>query len=101
VPRRSLNVVALLDVFEDEESVHVVMELCRGGELLSAINSRHYSERTVRAAGRRTRTAAITTPGSCEALLTGPWLPALSPQVASYMRAVLRTLAQCHAAHIL
>jgi serine/threonine protein kinase len=54
-------------VYEDDEHVHIVMELCRGGELSFAIGQRHYSERTV----------------------------------ASYMRAVLRTLAQCHAAHIL
>ncbi|KAG2453493.1 hypothetical protein HYH02_001713 [Chlamydomonas schloesseri] len=63
----SLNIVKLEDVYEDEDNVHVVMELCAGGELWHRIGDRHYSERTV----------------------------------ASFMRAVLRTLAQCHAQHIL
>jgi calcium-dependent protein kinase len=47
--RSQLNVVALEDVFEDEGSVHVVMELCKGGELLHNLGKRHYSEGTVRA----------------------------------------------------
>ncbi|KAG2498875.1 hypothetical protein HYH03_003067 [Edaphochlamys debaryana] len=63
----SLNIVKLEDVYEDEEHVHVIMELCKGGELWHRIGDAHYSERTV----------------------------------ASFMRAVLRTLAQCHAQHIL
>ncbi|EFJ45485.1 hypothetical protein VOLCADRAFT_105941 [Volvox carteri f. nagariensis] len=63
----SLNIVKLEDVYEDDEHVHIVMELCRGGELWHRIGDSHYSERTV----------------------------------ASFMRAVLRTLAQCHAQNIL
>ncbi|GFH12462.1 protein kinase domain-containing protein, partial [Haematococcus lacustris] len=55
------------EVVEDSSQVHIVMELCRGGELLQRIGKHHYSERTV----------------------------------ASYMRAVLRTLAQCHHHRIL
>jgi calcium-dependent protein kinase len=43
----SLNVVRLVDVFEDEHSVYVVQELCKGGELWHRIGERHYSERTV------------------------------------------------------
>ncbi|GIL43935.1 hypothetical protein Vafri_1520 [Volvox africanus] len=65
--RGTLNVVFLEDVFEDKDAVHLVMEWCKGGELLQRINTRHYSERTA----------------------------------ASYMRAVLRTLAQCHHLRIL
>lgn len=65
--RGTLNVVYLEDVYEDATAVHIVMELCRGGELIHAIGSKHYSERTV----------------------------------ASFMRAVLRTLAQCHHLRIL
>lgn len=65
--RGTLNVVYLEDVYEDAAAVHIVMELCRGGELFHAIGSKHYSERTV----------------------------------ASFMRAVLRTLAQCHHLRIL
>jgi hypothetical protein len=63
----SLAAVRLVDVFEDDDSVYIIQELCRGGELHHRIGSRHYSERTV----------------------------------ASFMRAVLRTIAQCHSQHIL
>eukprot|EP00879_Flechtneria_rotunda_P009752 GHRR01010202.1.p1 GENE.GHRR01010202.1~~GHRR01010202.1.p1 ORF type:complete len:707 (+),score=240.27 GHRR01010202.1:2191-4311(+) len=65
--RGTLNVIHLEDVYEDDTHVHIIMEYCRGGELLHRMGHRHYSERTV----------------------------------ASYMRAVLRTLAQCHTHRIL
>ena len=43
----ALNVAALEAVYEDDAAVHLVMELCRGGELLARARSAHYSERTV------------------------------------------------------
>lgn len=40
------NVVCFRDVFEDEDDVHIVMELCEGGELFdSIIDKGHYTER--------------------------------------------------------
>jgi calcium-dependent protein kinase len=65
--RGNLNVACLEGVYEDATHVHLVMEYCKGGELVHRIGDRHYSERTV----------------------------------ASFMRAVLRTLAQCHSNHVL
>ncbi|CAL5220717.1 g2773 [Coccomyxa viridis] len=65
--RGTLNVVNFIEALEDDEDVHIIMELCTGGELAHSLAKRHYSERTV----------------------------------ASYMRAVLRTLAQCHSHRIL
>jgi hypothetical protein len=65
--RGCLNVASLEEVYEDDARVHMVMELCRGGELHHRIGAAHYSERTV----------------------------------ASFLRATLRTLAQCHANKIL
>ncbi len=43
----ALNVAVLEAVYEDAAAVHLVMELCRGGELLARARSAHYSERTV------------------------------------------------------
>lgn len=40
------NVVELVSVFEDKQSVHLVMELCAGGELFDRIIAKgHYTER--------------------------------------------------------
>ena len=40
------NIVTLKDTFEDDEDVHLVMELCEGGELFDRIVARgHYTER--------------------------------------------------------
>ena len=44
----ALNVANLVAVYEDADYVHLVMELCRGGELLARARKAHYSERTVR-----------------------------------------------------
>lgn len=45
----ALNVANLVAVYEDADCVHLVMELCRGGELLTRARKAHYSERTVHA----------------------------------------------------
>ena len=45
----SLNIIRMVDVFEDDENVYIVQELCKGGELYDRIGERHYSERTVSA----------------------------------------------------
>jgi hypothetical protein len=66
--RGTLSVALLKGVYEDDESVHIVMEYCRGGELYANI-SKH---------GALTET-----------------------KVATYMRSVLQTLAQCHSHRIL
>lgn len=48
------NIVSLKKTFEDDHAVHIVMELCEGGELFDRIVARgHYSER---AAANVTRT---------------------------------------------
>ncbi|KAK9692336.1 hypothetical protein RND81_09G257300 [Saponaria officinalis] len=40
------NVVTLKDAYEDDDAVHIVMELCEGGELFDRIVARgHYTER--------------------------------------------------------
>lgn len=40
------NIVQLVGVFEDRHNIHLVMELCTGGELFDSIVSRgHYTEK--------------------------------------------------------
>lgn len=40
------NIIHLLDVYEDDDAVHLVLELCRGGELFDRIvEQERYSER--------------------------------------------------------
>nr|AAN11310.1 calmodulin domain protein kinase 1 [Ceratopteris richardii] len=47
------NIVTLEGVYEDENAVHLVMELCEGGELFDRIVARgHYSERAAAAVMR-------------------------------------------------
>ncbi|KAL3141930.1 hypothetical protein ABBQ32_004581 [Trebouxia sp. C0010 RCD-2024] len=43
----SLDAVFLQDVFEDEVSVHLVMELCTGGGILDKIKQHNYTERRI------------------------------------------------------
>lgn len=45
--RSCLNVAKLEEVYEDETCVHIIQELCTGGELAHSVGQRHYSERTV------------------------------------------------------
>ncbi|KAK6127330.1 hypothetical protein DH2020_038931 [Rehmannia glutinosa] len=47
------NVVSLKDTYEDDSAVHIVMELCEGGELFDRIVARgHYTERAAAAVTR-------------------------------------------------
>lgn len=47
------NVVSLKDTYEDDNAVHIVMELCEGGELFDRIVARgHYTERAAAAVMR-------------------------------------------------
>ncbi|KAK6925620.1 Protein kinase domain [Dillenia turbinata] len=47
------NIVSLKDTFEDNNAVHIVMELCEGGELFDRIVARgHYTERAAAAVTR-------------------------------------------------
>ncbi len=46
--RGTLNVVHFKQAWEDDDYVHIVMELCLGGELSHSLAKRHYSEKTVK-----------------------------------------------------
>ena len=111
----ALNVAAFEEAYEDRDNVYIVTELCRGGELWHRIGEKHYSERTVSGTSplflqnsdmiARKRIVNTGSPrhrtdlqaGVSSCLMTAR----VRMQVASYMRAVLRTLAQCHSHHIL
>ncbi|KAK4725487.1 hypothetical protein R3W88_028266 [Solanum pinnatisectum] len=52
LPKHS-NIVTLKDTYEDDNAVHIVMELCEGGELFDRIVARgHYTERAAAAVTR-------------------------------------------------
>lgn len=54
------NVIKLYDVFEDDIELHLVMELCRGGELFDRIKSkRQYGEREARIVLRQIASALV------------------------------------------
>ena len=99
----ALNVAAFEAAFEDDDTVYILTELCKGGELWHRIGEKHYSERTVSAAAF----LSVYYPG--KPVTVRPALQysllnvciTLALQVASYMRAVLRTLAQFHSHHLL
>lgn len=58
------NIVSLKDTYEDDNAVHIVMELCEGGELFDRIVARgHYTER---AAAVVTRTIVEVVQVSCD-----------------------------------
>jgi calcium-dependent protein kinase len=46
--RGTLNVACLHAVYEDKDSVYMVMDLCTGGELLQRIKAGDHTERSVR-----------------------------------------------------
>jgi hypothetical protein len=68
--RGCLNVVRLVDAFEDEQDAHIVMECCRGGELVHRIGARAYTEKTVRVVGRR-REVVVRAPAIARARTPG------------------------------
>lgn len=45
--RGTLNVACLHEVYEDEDHVYMVMDYCRGGELLQRVRQGQHTERSV------------------------------------------------------
>ena len=101
----TLNVAPIIGAYEDDTFVYIVLEYCQGGELWLRIGKLHYSERTVcrvpaSVLPQCKQTTQCST-ASKEVLARQQELTVVIVQAASYMRAVLRTLAQCHARRIL
>jgi calcium-dependent protein kinase len=71
------NIVSLSAAYEDEDAVHLVMELCEGGELFDRIVARgHYTERAAAAVTRTIVEVVQVTPLACFSWLslsTGSW----------------------------
>ena len=42
-----LSVAQLKETLEDDKNIYIIMEYCKGGELLASLGRRHYSEATV------------------------------------------------------
>ena len=56
--RDNPHVLTLLDVFETNEEIHLVMELCEGGELFNAIKEKGSKRSSFRSRGRYTEPQA-------------------------------------------
>ena len=114
----ALNVAHVIGAYEDDDSVFIVLEYCSGGELWARVGKLHYSERTVGGACfaspfgycMHVKHSTQLWAGWCfvdsqsqtnAARQAGMLMVSNAVQAASYMRAVLRTLAQCHARRIL
>lgn len=46
-PHHTDSVVVFKGAYEDDEDIHILMELCRGGELEHELGRRPYSEKLV------------------------------------------------------
>ncbi len=97
--RGTLSVAALEDVFEDERHIYLIVELCRGGDLIHHLKSQPFDEQRVRACitplhERLHERFKLTFFFSQTPI---PRLLSHSAQVAAYMQSVLRAIAQCHA----
>ena len=73
--RGSLSVARLEGAYEDSRNVYLVLELCRGGELLGSSTLKSGSKKPMHTYSERV--------------------------VASYLRSILQTIAQCHARSII
>ncbi len=66
--RGTLNVAGLEAAYEDDRSVYIVMELCRGGDIIKAMKSNPSNETMVRAS----HAACLPPQNSCAILLLTP-----------------------------
>lgn len=75
----SLSIATLEDVFEDDDNVYLILELCKGGELLQDTSFNNSKKHNTDSQPRLLSERAV----------------------ASLIKSVLRTIAQCHSKHIL
>lgn len=110
-PHRTNDTFSKQDVFEDELSIHLVMELCEGGSVLDGLQQGDYSERQVRV-GQGLECVwehscmmpllpRCTGKAPCLVLLSGKTPYLQNPQVQHIMRSVMRFLAQSHSKGII
>lgn len=97
----SLDIVTLHDAFEDEAGVHLLIDLCTGGDLLSGASLAHTTEDEDNAANQFTP-EDVDEPRAKSNVPTPPsgmgesWQPFSEATAAPMIRSMLRALAACH-----
>ena len=91
----SLDIVTLHDAFEDEAGVHLLIDLCDGGDLLTGTSNESED------GGSFAEDAAASVVAASESYNRSrsieSWKPFTEAAAATTIRAVLRALAACHA----
>ena len=96
----SLDIVTLHDGFEDEAGVHLLIDLCDGGDLLSGASAAHSTEdedNAVRVPETDDEESPGGGPAGDGASCVGEcWTPFSEATAAPMIRGMLRALAACH-----
>ena len=96
----SLDIVTLHDAFEDEAGVHLLIDLCDGGDLLTGTSNEQNEDggsfaEDAEASGVASSDERID--ASHRSRSNESWKPFTEAAAATTIRAVLRALAACHA----
>lgn len=95
----SLDIVTLHDAFEDESGIHLLIDLCDGGDLLMGASRAHTTEDEENALENQF-TPDDEAPASDDTKGRAPigesWQPFSEATAAPMIRAMLRALAACH-----
>ena len=91
----SLDIVTLHDAFEDEAGVHLLIDLCDGGDLLTGAGDAHAAGED---RGDRGDDDGTPLPATATATATAPSAPSVPSEAsaAPMIRGMLRALAACH-----
>jgi serine/threonine protein kinase len=96
----SLDIVTLHDAFEDEAGVHLLIDLCDGGDLLTGTSNEQNEDGGSFAEDAEASDVASSDEridASHQSRSNESWKPFTEAAAATTIRAVLRALAACHA----
>ena len=96
----SLDIVTLHDAFEDEAGIHLLIDLCDGGDLLIGASRAHTTEDEENAVGNQFTPEQEEEEEAAKIKKSPPvgesWQPFSEATAAPMIRSMLRALAACH-----